>query len=83
MGQVAERMGREYARMFPTEDDPKSLCQLLFGTDVPPASKDMKIKLKARVREDFIRDDLDAIDGWYLTRSEGRLCCLSVHYGFA
>ena len=83
MGKVADRIGREYARLFPVEDEPKSLCQLLFGTDVPPNIEDMKIKLKTRVREDFRRDELVSIEGWYLTRSEGRLCCLSVHYGFA
>ena len=81
--ELARRIGQIYAERFPAEDDPKTLCQMLFGTDEPPAGHEIKAKTKIRVRDDFDDDDLVFIEGWYLTRSEGRLCCLAMRYGLS
>ena len=80
---LAERIGRDYGYQHPAENDPITLCQLLFGTDSPPATETMRNLIKSHVRQDFRNDDLVLLSGWYMTRSEGRLCLLAANYGLA
>ncbi len=81
LAHVTDKLGREYGRLLPAEADPMTLCQFLFGTDSPPPSTTIHERMKKKVREDFRNDDLVLLSGWYITRSEGRLCLLASEYG--
>jgi hypothetical protein len=75
--QSAARLGRLYLEGAPQEADAARLVALINAAPAPTDTDEaLRAKLDARIRDDFINNDLVAVDGWLLSRTEARLCAL-------
>jgi hypothetical protein len=81
--EAARRLGHSYVRQVPTEDDPRILARLAVASaeaqQVDAMSLDrasLNQRLDAQVRGDFASGNTIQLDGWVLSRTEGRLCAL-------
>ena len=63
------RLGETYRDNFPSEDDPTILRKLVG--EVAELSL-----AEAAIQDDFLNGDVVMLDGWILSRTEGRLCAL-------
>ena len=73
----AARLGRLYLDGAPQEADTAHLLTLIGAAPAATETDEaLRARLEARIREDFINDDLVAVDGWLVSRTEARLCAL-------
>jgi hypothetical protein len=80
---AARRLGRLYIRQVPAEDDPRTLARLTLALPETQQAdaidldhNSLRVRLDARVREDFASGATVQLDGWVLSRTEARLCAL-------
>jgi hypothetical protein len=77
----ARRIGRAYLRLHPEEAD-VALLRYHLESALPPTSwatggtSVARRALVERSRQDFGDDNTVAIEGWILSRTEGRACAL-------
>lgn len=69
----AAALGRRYLAQHPEESDPDRLRRYV-GEAVADGSAP---RLRDRIRSEFARGELVAVDGWQITRTEARLCALA------
>ncbi|CAN5149021.1 hypothetical protein BH20ACT13_BH20ACT13_10770 [soil metagenome] len=81
----ARVVGREYVRVASPEATSQRLVDAVAagvpgGRDVIRAASngDLRRLILARVRQDFDDDDVVTLDGWIVSRTEGRLCALAL-----
>jgi hypothetical protein len=81
----ARVVGREYVRVTSPEATSQRLVDAVAagvpgGRDVIRAASngDLRRLILARVRQDFDDDDVVTLDGWIVSRTEGRLCALAL-----
>ncbi len=81
----ARAVGLEYLRQYPREADGRVLCALLSSVVVAgcahlsSVSDDtLRETLALRVHQDFETEDVVNLRGWILSRTEARLCALTV-----
>lgn len=79
----ARRLGRIYRRQFPSESDPAMLARLILATLAPgsedcrPVRRDALLPgLESCVRAEFGAGNTVQVGGWFLARTEARLCAL-------
>ncbi len=82
----AARVGEEYLRLYPTEDDGTRLVRRLAGgrrrevewerlaASDPAAFRE---SVRARHREDFAAGRTVSLRGWVVSETEARLCALA------
>jgi hypothetical protein len=75
---AAKRVGEAYLAEHAGEADERKLLSLL---ELPSglAPEALRERLGAAVRLDYERSQLVAVEGWYLSRTEARLCALSTY----
>lgn len=71
-GDAADRIGALYLERFPEERSVARLTRLLFGGTAPAA--EARAHLVEAVVADFREGRTFMIDGWLMSRTEGRLC---------
>jgi hypothetical protein len=79
----ARQLGRIYRRQFPSESDPAMLARLILAT-IAPGNMDsrslrrdvLRPALENCVRAEFGAGSTVQVGGWFLTRTEARLCAL-------
>lgn len=77
---AAVRLGRKYLEIAPAERSEERLGEMILGAAWGEGNSDARdIATRVRVRrdEDFREGDLVTIDGWFLARTEARLCALA------
>jgi hypothetical protein len=76
--EAARAVGEAYLAGHPDEADEQLLLRLL-GLERGDIRADDVRRLRAAVRGDYERSDLALVEGWYLSRTECRLCALSTY----
>jgi len=83
----ARTVGRRYLQMQPTDVAVDPMMQDVFGDRMARGEIDaesLRTAIAERRLYDFASGDTVIIDGWLLSRTEARLCALSVlDYGYA
>ena len=81
--EAARRLGHLYVLQVPAEDDPRILARLAVASAEAQQADAMSLdhaslnqRLDAQVRGDFASGSTIQLDGWVLSRTEGRLCAL-------
>jgi hypothetical protein len=75
---AARRVGEAYLERYPGEAGEERLTRLLGLADgQPPAVQQAQVG--AAVRRDYQESRLALVEGWYLSRTEARLCALSTY----
>lgn len=81
----ARVVGRAYVRATSAEATSQALVDAIAagvpgGRDVIRATSpaDLRRLILARVRQDFVDDDVVTLDGWIVSKTEGRLCALTL-----
>jgi hypothetical protein len=81
----ARAVGRAYLARFPEERAPIPLTRLILegmtgsGAEASRLGKrELQAQIAARLRADFAEGYIAKIDGWLLSRTEGRLCALAL-----
>jgi hypothetical protein len=75
---AARRVGEAYLERYPAEAGEERLTRLLgLGGGQPLAVEQARVR--AAVRRDYEESRLALVEGWYLSRTEGRLCALSTY----
>ena len=75
---AARRVGEAYLERFPAEAGEVRLKRLLgFGDGQPLAVEQARVR--EAVRRDYEESRLTLVEGWYLSRTEARLCALSTY----
>jgi hypothetical protein len=80
---LQRRMGRSYRERFPLENDPQSISARLLSTlERTPAELlaathvELLQRLEQAVRNEFAAAATLQLEGWVVSRTEGRLCAL-------
>lgn len=80
----ARAVGREYLRHRPREADVRLLVNFVIGDEIPDDARGLmadrevlRHAVRAECQRDFEKGELVAIGGWYLARSEARMCGLA------
>ena len=76
--EAARAVGEAYLAAHPDEADEQVLRRLLGLTPGEVGDADLQ-RLRAAVHVDYERSELVAVEGWYLSRTEARLCALSTY----
>ncbi len=81
----AEAIGRAYLKLAPDEASRDVLLVRLLGAASPePNSQDVEARsalvagIAQKARQDYGKGELVLVDGWQISRTEARLCALSV-----
>ncbi|MES9845562.1 MAG: hypothetical protein ABW162_04075 [Candidatus Sedimenticola sp. PURPLELP] len=76
----AEKLGKSYLAMFPSEASEAQLLELVFeGAESPPDNNNaLKRALALKQHNDFKSGNLVLVDDWYLSRTEARIYALSL-----
>jgi hypothetical protein len=81
----ARAVGRAYLAHFPEEGEPTALTRLILegmsfsGVEASRlGGRELEALITARLRAEFAEGDIAKIDGWLLSRTEGRLCALAL-----
>jgi hypothetical protein len=75
---AARRVGEAYLERYSAEAGEERLTRLLgLGDGQPPAVEQARVR--AAVRRDYEESRLTLVEGWYLSRTEARLCALSTY----
>jgi hypothetical protein len=78
---AAREVGSAYLKVRPEEDDERRLVRLLEASNrawtSPRSVAQTRRLIRKQTRRDFAAADIVALDGWYLSRTEARLCALS------
>ena len=61
-------LGKEYLKKFPDENSKELLIKLLL--------KDYTNDIQLKIKEDYAADNTIVLDGWILSKTEGRQCAL-------
>jgi alkylhydroperoxidase family enzyme len=79
----ARQLGRIYRRQFPSEADPAMLARVILATLAPGNMHGRSLRrevllpaLEQCVRAEFGAGSTVQLDGWFLARTEARLCAL-------
>lgn len=73
---AARAIGREYLKERPEEKERETLLQLLsLRDDLDPGP--VRERLRTEVRRDYVEARVVLVNGWYLSRTEARLCALA------
>jgi hypothetical protein len=73
---AARAVGREYLDQRPEEAGKETLLELLsLREDLDPTI--VRERMRAQVRRDYERARVVLVSGWYLSRTEARLCALA------
>jgi hypothetical protein len=75
---AARAVGEAYLANHPGEADERKLLAVLGLGSAVVSPADLK-RLRAAVRDDYERSELRLVNGWYLSRTEARLCALSTY----
>lgn len=77
----ARAVGERYLALHPEEGDSAKLADTIYGAS--PLSRNWKPSgavahkhLKEKIKKDFEQGRTVCLDGWILSRTEGRLCAL-------
>lgn len=70
-------LGRAYLELHPSEADPERLSSLLFGDRGEADPETLKGVLAERIGLDWIELETVQLDGWIVSRTEGRLLALA------
>jgi len=77
---AAVHLGRRYLEIAPAERSEERLGEMLLGSSWGDGRTDIReiaTRVRARRDADFRAGDLVAIEGWFLARTEARLCALA------
>jgi hypothetical protein len=76
---AARAVGERYLAERPGEADEARLVRLLapLGDASALSADELARRVRDAVHEDFVRGRVVTVDGWYLSRTEARLCALS------
>jgi hypothetical protein len=75
---AASTIGEAYLESYPGEAGEEMLTSLLgLSESLPPTVQGER--LRADVRRDYAESRLVLVEGWYLSRTEARLCALSTY----
>jgi hypothetical protein len=81
----ARAIGRAYLARFPEEGEPIALTRLILegmafseAQTLPLGERKLRAQVASRLRADFAEGRIAEIDGWLISRTEGRLCALAV-----
>jgi hypothetical protein len=73
---AARAVGREYLQQRPEEAGKETLLELLsLRDDLDPMV--VRERMRAEVRRDYDHARVVLVSGWYLSRTEARLCALA------
>jgi hypothetical protein len=79
--EAAREVGRAYLRTHPRENDEDRLVRLLRSSRPawrrPVRPDEIMRTARREVRRDYVAGRLVIADGWYLSRTEARLCALA------
>lgn len=68
-------MGKEYLQIHPEEKDVKTLMGLM-GASFYAQEATIRARLRDNIKYDFESDRALVLDGWVVSRTEGRQCAL-------
>ncbi|MEM1201667.1 MAG: hypothetical protein AAGN66_00410 [Acidobacteriota bacterium] len=73
-----QSLGTRYLELHPEDRDLRAVTAAVFGELPPPDERyDRALDLvRQRVRQDYVDGNTVRLDGWILTRTEGRLASL-------
>jgi hypothetical protein len=81
----ARAIGRAYLARFPQEGEPIALTRLILegmafsdSEKLTLGERELRGRVAAQLRADFAEGRITEIDGWLMSRTEGRLCALAV-----
>lgn len=66
--EMVKTIGLQYLAQFPSENNIETLIDLLLQVGVK--------NIGAKVKDDFLTDNIVVIDGWILSKTEARQCAL-------
>jgi hypothetical protein len=75
--EAARSVGEAYLTTHPEEAGKETLLGLLDFSPTTAAVSHQR--LRAAVRADYERSNLVLVEGWYLSRTEARICALSTY----
>ena len=80
-GKTIKELGKRYLQKFSDENDKKKLKDILLtdfdGKKINPNDETLILEfLHNKIHEEFSKDQTIILDGWVISRTEGRQCAL-------